>query len=90
MDYLESESRSTECGPSQKARAAPRYIGFLGLVISYANGWEGYSSYFGQGVGISGIGPWAHLLTFYGWSWNCHGALADVLRRAYSEALKVS
>ena len=42
---------------------------FIGWVISYANEWEDYSSYFGEGVEVSRIWAIAQSLTVPG---NCH------------------
>ena len=43
-------------------------------VISEANEWEDYSSYFGEGAGISRNWTTAYFLSFYGQPQNCHGA----------------
>ena len=58
------------------------WLVFIGWVISYANEWEDYFNYFGEGVGISRIRATAHsgLLTV---AWNspdtsgCVISLAD-------------
>ena len=44
----------------------------MGWVISQANEWGDYPNYFGAGVEISRNWAGAH---FYGWLWNCHGAV---------------
>ena len=51
---------------------------FMGWVISWANEWEEYSNYLGEGVEISRNWATAHFLVFYSalklsWHlWVCH------------------
>ena len=40
------------------------WLAFTGWVISYANKWEDYSNYFGEGVEISKIWATTHPLVF--------------------------
>ena len=40
------------------------WLAFIGWVISYANEWEDYSNYFGEGVEISRTWATAHSLDF--------------------------
>ena len=51
----------------RKGHMQPRnlvWLVFIGWVISYANEWEDYSNYFGEGVEISRIWATAHSLVF--------------------------
>ena len=40
------------------------WLVFIGWIISYANEWEGYSNYFGEGVEISRNWATTHFLVF--------------------------
>ena len=63
---IQTEARSTECGPS-RASAALKFgrVSFIGGAISYANEWEDYSNYLGEGVEISRIWVIAHSFVFF-------------------------
>ena len=50
------------------------WLVFMDWVILYANKWEDYSNYLGEGVEISRNWATAHFLIFDGWPWNCRGA----------------
>ena len=45
----------------------------MGWGISLDTEEEEYSSYLGEGVGISRYWGNSYFLTFYGWPYNCHG-----------------
>ena len=66
--YSDSE-RSTlhrQCGPSQRANVAVKcgMVSFYRLGNLYANKWEDYSNYFGEGSEISRIWAITHSLVF--------------------------
>ena len=52
----------------------------MGWVISYANDWEDYSNYFGEGVEISRNQATAHSLVF----WQCLGTVMVPLGVSFS------
>ena len=67
-----------------RRRAWPRdvvWLAFMGWVISSTNEWEGYSSYFGEGVKISRNWATAYFLVFDDWPQNCHDACECVIQR---------
>ena len=49
------------------------WLVFIGWEISWANEWEDYSNYFGEGAGISRNWATTHFLTSYSQPQNCHG-----------------
>ena len=53
--YLDRNTLHRQYASSQKGRVASKYgvVIFMGWVISYANEWEEYSNYFGEGANIS-------------------------------------
>ena len=55
---------------------------FIGWVISYANEWEDYSNYLGDGAETSWIWATAHSLVLV--TWNCHGTSGCVISLADS------
>ena len=55
------------------------WLVFMGWVISWANEYENYSSYFGKGVEIFWNWASAHFLTFYDQPLNFHGACRCVI-----------
>ena len=69
--FREKHIPQTECGPLQRVNAQRNlwlvFIGWVGWVMSYANEWEDYSNYFGEGAEISRIWATTHPLVF----WQC-------------------
>ena len=61
---LHRQSVSHHRGRMQQLRNVAWLVFFIGWIISYANEWEGYSNYFGEGAEISRIWATAHLLVF--------------------------
>ena len=65
---IQREAHSTDKSAGRRrGRVQPRnvaWLAFIGWVISYANEWEGYSNYCGEGAEISGIWATAHSLVF--------------------------
>ena len=55
--FREEHTPQTECGPCG-------WIVFIAWVISYANEWEDYSIYLGEGVEISRNWATTHSLVF--------------------------
>ena len=66
--FREKHTPQTECGPSQRASARQSrnvsWLVLIGWVISYANEWEDYSTYFREGAEISRIWATIHSLVF--------------------------
>ena len=66
--FREKHTPQTECGPSQRASAQQSrnvsWLVLIGWVISYANEWEDYSTYFREGAEISRIWATIHSLVF--------------------------
>ena len=70
-----SETLETESGPSWKASPAPGYgaVSVYGGVISYADEWEEWASFWGKGGDFQELGQHP-LFDLYGQPWNCHRA----------------
>ena len=58
------------------------WLVFISWVISYANEWEDYSNYLGDGAETSWIWATAHSLVLV--TWNCHGTSGCVISLADS------
>ena len=85
--WIYSDSvRSTlhrQCVGHRRGRVEPQNVAqlvFIGWVISYANEWEDYSNYFGEGVEISRIWATAHSLVF----WHCLGTVMAPLGESFT------
>ena len=66
--YLQRNRPEPECRPYQKTRkeSSPNkaWLVLIGWIISWADQWEDYNSYFGEGVGISKSWATNHFLNF--------------------------